>query len=209
MKNSLHILPFIGIAGVGTGACTTEVGLNSNDGSSTDKTHEADDQYQAHLSNNHEDEAINDDGSCGEGLLDGVISYDEVKPTVFPLDVSHVSKKAIFHEVFAGYRDKLHAVFAVSLADGSAQFNHVEIDKEVDRLDFPDASISFENGDFSVKVDLGSNMSIDQSSGMMIITDSNCESLYGYATYGFEGERGDWSSALTSYLDANGDLIDL
>lgn len=161
------------------------------------------------INTNDTDEVENTLLPCEDMLSDGVIPYDKVEPGSIPLDVSYIDGDAIFYEVFTNYRDQIRAVFAIPLVGGSFHVLPTEITKTVDELEYTESPISFENGDFQVATDFGFYASIDGAKGAVLITNENCSALYGYAFYEFAGKNPDYETTMTSFLDENGDIIEL
>lgn len=146
--------------------------------------------------------------TCVDELADGVISYKNVDPSAFPLNVSSIDEVGLFRELFEGFRDGIFAVTAVPNLDGeTSTFFDSEISSAIDEVEFADSVIQFENGDFQVTTNFGEEPSLSQVMADVIITDADCQTLYGYAGYSLDQNDAEFSSSLEYYMDENGDLL--
>lgn len=145
--------------------------------------------------------------TCVDKLADGVISYKEVDPSAFPLDVSSIDEMGMFREIFDGFRNDIYAVTTVPNVDGTYSFYDTEILSAVQDIDFANANITYENGDFQVAANFGVVPAISDVGANILITDGNCETLYGYAGYFFTPNETSYDTELKYYLDENGDLV--
>lgn len=145
--------------------------------------------------------------TCVDNLSGDVISYKNVDPSAFPLDVSAISDVGIFKEIFEGYRNEIYAVTTVQNEDSSYSFYDTEILSAINDIDFASANIQYENGDFQVISNLGVVPGLSYSTADILITDASCETLYGYAGYFFTPNETSYDTSLQYYLDENGDLV--
>ncbi len=145
--------------------------------------------------------------TCVENLSGDVISYNNVDPSAFPLDVSAINDVGIFKEIFEGFRDDIYAVTTVKNVDDSYSFYDTDIASAINDIDFATANIQYENGDFQVIANLGVVPGISNTIADILITDDTCETLYGYAGYLFTPNATSYDTSLQYYLDENGDLV--
>lgn len=146
--------------------------------------------------------------TCIDKLADGVISYADVNPSAFPLDVSSMDDVGIFTELFEGFRDGIFAVAAVPNLDGeTSTFFDTEISSAINEVDFADSTIQFENGDFQVTANFGEEPSLSQVEANILITDTDCQTLYGYSGYMIDQNDSGFAVTLEYFMDGNGDLV--
>ena len=121
--------------------------------------------------------------------------------------VSSIDEFGMFMEIFEGFRNDIYAITAAPNADGTYAFYDTEISSAVHEIDFSNANITYENGDFQVSSNFGVVPAIANVGADILITDENCETLYGYAGYFFTPNETFYDSELKYYLDGNGDLV--
>lgn len=145
--------------------------------------------------------------TCVDKLADGVISYTKVDPSAFPLDVSSIDEVGMFREIFEGFRNDIYAITTVPNVDGTYSYYDTEIASAIEDIEFASADIQYENGDFQVSANFGVVPGIADVGADILITDGDCETLYGYAGYFFTPNETSYDTSLKYYLDENGDLL--
>ncbi|MBU0981329.1 hypothetical protein KKC94_01410 [Patescibacteria group bacterium] len=185
MKNALLLAGLAGCGGLENQIISNE---NSQDAEPS--------SYEAHL------------GACEDRLNAGPIPYDHVFPGSLPLDVSYFDDKAVFREVFTKYRDQLKAVLALPLMGGGFEVMPTQVDRDITELEYTNDPVLFENGDFVVVADFGYQAGVNGDVAAVLITNDGCMDLYGYATYLFTGNH-PVESKMLSYMDENGDIVEL
>ena len=145
--------------------------------------------------------------SCVDKLSGDVISYKNVDPSAFPLDVPSITDLGMFTELFEGFRNDIYAVTTIKNSDDTYSFYDTEISSAINDIDFANANIQYENGDFQVISNLGVVPGLSYATADILITDTACETLYGYAGYFFTPNETSYDTSLQYYLDENGDLV--
>lgn len=145
--------------------------------------------------------------NCVERLDADVLTYENLDPSAFPLDVSSITDVGMFTELFEGFRSDIFAITTIQNSDGSYSFFDTEISSAINDIDFAGANIQYENGDFQVIANLGAVPGLSYTEADILLVDDSCETLYGYAGYFLTPNETSYDTSLLYYLDENGDLV--